>query len=57
MFCQMSLSKVSSVEFQPRFSGVRYLDPKREMKNAESFSLGLFDALSPMIAVRPSARA
>ena len=36
---------------------VRYLDPEREMKNPESFSLRLFDALSPMIAVRPSARA
>ena len=57
MFCQMSLSKVSSAEFQPRILRVRYLDPEREMKNPESFSLRLFDALSPMIAVRPSARA
>jgi len=43
-------------EFSPG-SRVRYLDPEREMKNPESFSLRLFDALSPMIAVRPSARA
>jgi hypothetical protein len=56
MFCQMSLSKVSSAEFQPRILRVRYLDPEREMKNPE-YSLRLFDALSPMIAVRPSARA
>ena len=56
MLCQTSLSRVSLLNSAPVL-GDRYLDPEREMKNPESFSLRLFDALSPMIAVRPSARA
>jgi hypothetical protein len=35
---------------QPRFSGFRYLDPEREMKNARSFSLPLLDGSRRMIA-------